>query len=184
MDTLFAVDSVAACKKFLKDTRPNDIGQMFHDIRDLIGGECCRCMWHKNYCSGVSPSSQKLDLVVFWPPCQPFSWRRSRSGATASTSAVETHPPFPISIDAVKDFLQEWLPRGFVLEQVLAFAHAESGCQSWHDDMVAFAQSLVYTVHTITMRLELWVTVQRSRLMHKTKFRILSQTKTQVAGIP
>ncbi len=58
------------------------------------------------------------DLLVFSPPCQPFSEARHKGGKTSKTQSAEDHPQHNITVSDVPELVELLRPLTVIIEQV------------------------------------------------------------------
>ena len=68
------------------------------------------------------------DLLCLSPPCQPFSKLRYKSGQTAKTSDVASHPLVCVSADLANDLIKLRKPHIWLVEEVVTWNERPKYC--------------------------------------------------------
>ena len=120
-----ASESKAAARTFMLDNCP-DLRHIFGSLADQAAAtsEPTYCHRHGILCSSC-PSTERDDLFVCGPPCQPYSQQR----ADHSTKGCSSHRDVDISMDCQDDtvmqVVKERRPRAVLLENVLGFTRPD-----------------------------------------------------------
>ena len=153
----------------MSSTQKKRVDHFFKDVNELVDQAVAKCDWHGPRCEGVCRKGERLDSLTLGPPCQAFTRRRSHKGTTAKTGSVSGHPLFSYSVDFILLMMEQWNPRGLIMEQVPAFKNdADVGdgvSSSWCDYLQRELASCGYSSEVFVLSLTQWIDISRDRLL-------------------
>lgn len=121
-----------------------------------------QCAVHKRICR---PDLQQIDILVAGTPCQPFSGRRFKRGASASTGVATDHPLWKTTFSELPALLEARRPLCALFEQVTGFA--EEDRLTGESPLTQFTELILpyfASIRVVELNAATWADISRPRL--------------------
>ena len=150
----------SSARQFLKHMWWPECGSTAHLYQELsatTSGGACEA--HGRYC-GRTDAVAGVDLAMQGLPCQPFSTMRT------TPERPEEHTHYKTVFNGFLSYLKEARPKGWVVEEVSAFAFRRlPDGPTYMESVVRVATEMGYYVEGAHMQANTWVNMDRDRLL-------------------